>query len=126
MRRSRHRSNDTVDQNFGGDLIIVTDDFSGAGLSPAVAQEVAELPEVAVAVGMAIGVITADGNDDRPVRRRPAALGTRCSTSTCPQDRSTTSRPVKIAVSEEYAEDHDLSIGSLIDAVRSPTGSTRN
>ena len=66
---------DTVDQDFGGDLIIVTDDFSGAGLSPAVAQEVAALPEVAVAAGMSSAVITADGSTVEPSVAEPAALG---------------------------------------------------
>ena len=62
-----------VDQDFGGDLVIVSDDFSGAGLSPVVAQEVAELPEVDVAAGMAIGMIIADGNEIDPAVVDPAA-----------------------------------------------------
>ncbi len=64
-----------VNQDFGGDLVIVSDDFSGAGLSPVVAQEVAELPEVEVAAGMAIGMITADGNEIDPAVLDPAAFG---------------------------------------------------
>ncbi len=64
-----------VNQDFGGDLVIVSDDFSGAGLSPVVAEEVAELPEVAVSAGMAIGMITADGNEIDPAVIDPAEFG---------------------------------------------------
>ena len=105
----------TVDQDFGGDLIIVTDDFSGAGLSPAVAKEVAELPEVAVAAGMSNAVITADGNAIDPSVVDPASLGRvlDIGVSEGSLDDVTAGR---IAVSERYADDHGLTIGSTVEA----------
>ena len=38
---------DVIDQSFDGDLVIVDESFSGAGLSPALADELAAIPEVA-------------------------------------------------------------------------------
>ncbi len=105
----------TVDQDFGGDLIIVTDDFSGAGLSPAVAQEVAALPEVAVAVGMSNAVITADGGTVEPSVAEPAALGALLDLGV--SEGSLEDLAVgQIAVSENFAHDHDLAIGGTVDA----------
>ena len=66
---------DMVDDNFGGDLIVVQDDFSGAGIDPAVAPAIGELPEVAGSVGSSVATARigddhrrADG--DRPGRPR--------------------------------------------------------
>ena len=106
---------DTVDQDFGGDLIIVTDDFSGAGLSPAVAEEVAALPEVAVSAGMSNAVITADGTSLAPAVIDPAALGHLLDVGVSAGSLDDLSAG-QIAVSEPYADDHDLEIGSTVDA----------
>ncbi len=106
---------DTVDQDFGGDLIIVTDDFSGAGLSPAVAEEVAALPEVAVSAGMSNAVITADGSTLAPAVIDPAALGHLLDVGVSAGSLDDLSAG-QIAVSEHYADDHDLEIGSTVDA----------
>ena len=105
----------TVDQDFGGDLIIVTDDFSGPGFSPAVAQEVAALPEVAVSAGMANAVITADGSTVEPSVVDPAALDQLLDIGVSAG--SLGDLPAgHIAVSEHYADDHHLEIGSTVDA----------
>ena len=106
---------DTVDQDFGGDLIIVTDDFSGAGLSPAVAEEVAALPEVAVSAGMSNAVITADGSTLAPAVIDPVALGHLLDVGVSAGSLDDLSAG-QIAVSEPYADDHDLEIGSTVDA----------
>ena len=105
----------TVDQDFGGDLVVVTDDFSGSGMSPAVAAEVADLPEVARAAGMANAVMLADGDTIDPSVANAADLDALL-------DLDVSSGSVDdvvaghIAVSEEYATAHDLSVGSTIEA----------
>ena len=66
-----------VNEDFGGDLVIESDDFSGAGLSPAVADEVAELPEVAVSAGHGGRHDRRRRRRDRPGRRRPGRSGIR-------------------------------------------------
>ena len=105
----------TVDQDFGGDLIIVTDDFSGAGLSPDVASEVAALPEVAVSAGLSNAVITADGDTIAPSVVEPASLG-RLLDLGVTQGSLDDVTAGHIAVSEQYAHDHGLRLGSTVDA----------
>ncbi len=106
---------DTVDHNFGGDLIIVSDDFSGAGLSPAVATEVAALPEVEVAAGMAIGVMTADGDTIDPAVLDAAEFGQLMDLDVVAGSLDDVTAG-HIAVSERYGRDHELSVGSTIEA----------
>ena len=67
----------TVDQSFGGDLVLVQGGFSGAAISPFVGNEVAELPEVDVAVAVANGVARSTdtgGGDLLPAATDPARL----------------------------------------------------
>ncbi len=105
----------TVDQDFGGDLVVVTDDFSGAGMSPAVAAGVAELPEVALAVGMGNAVMLADGNTVEPAVADAADLNALL-------DLDVSSGSIDdvvaghVAVSEDYAADHEMTVGSTFEA----------
>ena len=97
---------DMVDENFGGDLVVAQTDFSGAGIDPAMAPAIAELPEVADAVGSATrhGADRrrhrrADGDRSGRPRRRPRPRR--------PPGRLADVGPGEIAVSTRYAEDHD-------------------
>jgi putative ABC transport system permease protein len=51
---------DTVSKQFGGDLVINTDDFSSAGMSPQLASDIGKLPEVLLSSGLGIGTMTID------------------------------------------------------------------
>jgi putative ABC transport system permease protein len=104
---------DTVDKNFGGDLIILSDDFSGAGISPRVAADVAELPEVTTAVGMSIGVATINGTDTDPSVIDPARLNAVLDVDVT-QGSLDDVTPGEMAISETYAGEHDLQLGSPI------------
>ena len=73
---------DMVDDSFGGDLIVAQTDFSGAGIDPALAPAIGELPEVAGSVGSAVAAAP-----DR--RRRPSS---RWRPTRPPSPRSSTSR----------------------------------
>jgi len=53
---------DVVSSEFRGDLVIETDSFSGAGLSPQLAHDLAALPEIDIATGLGIGTMTIDGD----------------------------------------------------------------
>ena len=103
-----------VNEDFGGDLVIESDDFSGAGLSPQVAQEVAELPEVDVSAGMAIGMITANGDEIDPAVVDPATWNSLMDLDVSEGSFDDVTAG-NVAVSEEYAEDHDLAMGSVLD-----------
>jgi putative ABC transport system permease protein len=54
---------DTVSKQFGGDLVIMNENFSGAGLSPQMTQEIAQLPEVSIATAQGVGQMRLDEKD---------------------------------------------------------------
>jgi len=56
---------------YEGDLVIVQDGFSGAGLSPELADGIAALPEVETATGLAFAAVTIDGSDEEPFAMDP-------------------------------------------------------
>ncbi|MGH8976520.1 MAG: ABC transporter permease [Acidimicrobiia bacterium] len=66
---------DTVSKQFQGDLVIATQNFSAAGLSPQMTEEIAALPEVAIATGQGFGTMTIDGDDVDVSNVEPANFG---------------------------------------------------
>jgi putative ABC transport system permease protein len=104
---------DTVDKNFGGDLIITDDDFSGAGFSPDVAKDIAELPEVSTSVGMAFGVANVNGEDTDPTVVDPAGLADVLDVDVTRGSLDDVTAG-HLAVSERYAEDNDVRLGSTL------------
>ncbi|MDQ8702493.1 FtsX-like permease family protein [Streptomyces sp. LHD-70] len=68
--------NQTVDRSFAGDVAVSAPSFGagGSGLSPALADRVAELPEVESAVGLGRGVAEVDGAGRQLTVTDPVAL----------------------------------------------------
>jgi putative ABC transport system permease protein len=54
---------DTVDRTFGADLVVAAPAFGGAGIDPAMAGAVAEVPDVSGAVGLGVGGALVDGDE---------------------------------------------------------------
>jgi putative ABC transport system permease protein len=65
---------ETVDRSFGGDLVVNTGVFGGGGISPELAAELADLPEVDVAVGVGQGAIQIEGDTKQVSVAEPAEL----------------------------------------------------
>ena len=65
---------DTIDRSFGGDLVVTTGPFGGGGISPQLATDVGELPEVDLAVGLGQGAAQIDGGTKWLSIADPAAL----------------------------------------------------
>ena len=65
---------ESVSKQFGGDLVIATQNFSAAGLSPQMAADIQELPEVDIATGLGIGTLTIDGDDEDITNGDPAKI----------------------------------------------------
>ena len=99
---------DMVDDSFGGDLIVAQDDFSGAGIDPALTPAIGELPEVDGAVGVGAGhgdrSTAAPSTRRRPIRPRLAAVLDLDVTDGSLADVG----PGEIAISTHYADDHGL------------------
>ena len=104
---------DVIERSFDGDLVIVDESFSGAGLSPLLADELLTLPEVAATATMTNAVVNVDGDDEYPTAVDPDRLA-----AVFDLDESSgvvaDLRPGQIAVSDVYADDHALAIGSTL------------
>jgi putative ABC transport system permease protein len=104
---------DVVEQSFSGDLVIVDESFSGAGLSPLLGDQLAALPEVANTATMTNAVVSIDGEDAYPTVVDPDRLA-----SVFDLDESSGKvaelQSGQIAVSDVYADDHALVRGSSL------------
>ena len=66
---------DTVSEQFAGDLVIAQTDFSGAGLTPELEPAVGRLPEVDAATGLGNAPMVIDGDDDVATLIEPTSFG---------------------------------------------------
>ena len=104
---------DVVEQSFNGDLVIVDESFSGAGLSPALADELAAIPEVAATAAMTNAVVNVNGDDEFPTAVDPERLATVFDLDEA-SGVVAELQPGQIAVSDVYADDHALDVGSVV------------
>jgi putative ABC transport system permease protein len=114
---------DTVDRTFGGDLVIVQDSFSGAAIDPAVDQAVSGLPEVNATAALANVVMTVDGVDTFPTAVEPAKLGAVLDLDVQTGD-LVGMTDGQMAISQRYATDEDLALGSTVRGAFADGGST--
>ena len=102
---------ETVDDDFAGDLIVLPEGFSGSLLSPDLAPAIAELPDVESAVGTAYGPTVIDGDT---VEVAATDVGDLAAVF----DVGVSSGSLDgfadgdVAISEQYADDHGLAVGS--------------
>jgi len=103
----------SIDQDFAGDLVVLSDDPNGIGLDPTVAINIAALPYVARSVGLGTGVMLVDGAAADPTIADPSNLDAvlDLGVSSGSIDDVTSGY---VAVSEKYADSHSLGIGSPI------------
>ncbi|MGD9695895.1 MAG: ABC transporter permease [Thermoleophilia bacterium] len=112
----------SVDRAFAGDLVIAGQDFSGPGLDPALAADVAALHEVAAAAGLGDAVVTIDGATVYPVVTDPRQLGAVLDIGVT--DGSLDRLGSRgLAVEGDYARDRGWTVGSDV-PVRFADGST--
>jgi putative ABC transport system permease protein len=104
---------DTIDEDFAGDLIVLPDGFSGSLLSPDLGPAIAELPDVESAVGTAYGPAVIGGSTVEVAATDVTGLS-------AVFDVGVSSGSLDgfdaddVAISEEFADDHDLALGSTI------------
>jgi putative ABC transport system permease protein len=65
---------DTIDRSFGGDLVVNNGVFGGGAISPELAGELADLPEVDLAVGVGMGAAEIEGSTKQVSITDPGAL----------------------------------------------------
>jgi putative ABC transport system permease protein len=104
---------DTIDEDFAGDLIVLPDGFSGSLLSPDLGPAIAELSDVESAVGTAYGPAVIGGSTVEVAATDVTGLSAvfDVGVSSGSLDGFATD---DVAISEEFADDHDLALGSII------------
>jgi putative ABC transport system permease protein len=118
----KHSMSDLLDETFGGDMVVRADGFSGAGLPLGLTDELAALPEVAIASPLRDSPITivddapatGDGRDDEwVVAGDMATMGRVIDLGDVAGDLAGTGAG-EIAVSTEWAADHGAALGAPI------------
>jgi putative ABC transport system permease protein len=104
---------DTVSQQFAGDLVIAQTDFSGAGISPELEPAVADLPEVDVATGLGEAPMVVDGDDDVATVVDPASFG-RILDLEVSQGSVDELGDGQVALFADYAEDNGFALGDTV------------
>ncbi|MFV0525838.1 MAG: ABC transporter permease [Acidimicrobiales bacterium] len=104
---------ETVRRNFGGDLVVSTPGFSGAGLDPALASELEGLPEVDVAADVSFVSTMVDGRAEDLTVADLARLTSQIDLGAVDADLATLG-PDQIAVGVRYAEEHGLQVGDAV------------
>ncbi|MGH9233688.1 MAG: FtsX-like permease family protein, partial [Acidimicrobiales bacterium] len=103
---------DTVDEQFAGDLVIVEDDW-GTGLSTELGPAVAELDEVATVSAVANAPLRIDGDDTVATALDPSTLESLVDMGVT-EGSLTGLRDDQVAVSEEYVEAHGGALGDVL------------
>jgi putative ABC transport system permease protein len=115
---------DTVAKQFKGDLVIASENFSAAGLSPEMTAEIAQLPEVAIATGQGIGTMTINGSDESVSNVEPANFARLLDLDVLEgslEDLTDT----QIAVSQKEADDRNFALGDTVTGVFPSDGTTQ-
>jgi putative ABC transport system permease protein len=104
---------DAVDTQFRGDLVILQDGFSSAALSPELAGELTELTEVDDAVGVSEAVATIRDQNVEPTVADFSRLDAVVDMGVT-QGWATDLGAGTIAISEHYADEHQLALGDSV------------
>jgi putative ABC transport system permease protein len=104
---------DTVSQQFAGDLVIAQSDFSGAGISPELGPAVADLPEVDVATGVGNAPVVIGGDDYAATVIDPASFRRILDLDV---SRGSIDEPGgrQVAMFAGYASDHGFALGDAV------------
>jgi putative ABC transport system permease protein len=105
--------NDIVSEQFAGDLVIESSDFSGAGIDPRLAPAIGELPEVAESTGFTVAPLQIDGDDSDASVVDPAALSRMIDLGVT-QGSLTELTDRQVAIDDDYATDHRLAVGDPV------------
>jgi putative ABC transport system permease protein len=102
-----------VDDSFGGDLVVAQSDFSGAGIDPALAPAIVDLPEVDGAVGASLVTGEINGDGVSPMATDPAAVAAVLDLDD-QQGALADVGPGELAVGRRWAEDHGVALGDVL------------
>ncbi|HLM63693.1 MAG TPA: FtsX-like permease family protein [Acidimicrobiales bacterium] len=104
---------DTVSEQFAGDLVMVTTDFSGSGMSPELANTIGELPEVDTAVGIANAPVRVGDTDYAASAVDPRQLGALLDLGTTAGSFDDIGAD-QIALQDDWAADRGYTVGEPV------------
>jgi putative ABC transport system permease protein len=104
---------DAVENAFAGDLVIVSDSFSGVSLSPELAGAVDELPEVETATALGGAPLRVDGKDFLATTAEGPALAEVLDVGVTDGSLDELG-PGTVALSDTYADDHGWAMGDEV------------
>jgi putative ABC transport system permease protein len=104
---------ESVESAFEGDLVIVSDSFSGVSLSPELTGAVGELPEVDSAAALGGAPMRIDGEDAEATTTDGPALAKILDVDVTGGSLDELG-PGALAVSDTYADDHGLRLGDAV------------
>jgi putative ABC transport system permease protein len=104
---------DTVSQQFAGDLVIAQTDFSGTALTPELEPAVQGLPQVDVATGLGLAPMVVDGDDAVASVVDPAPFG-RVLDLDVSEGSIAELDDREVALFADYASDHGLALGDKV------------
>jgi putative ABC transport system permease protein len=116
---------DTVSKQFGGDLVIANQNFSGAGLSPQMTTDIQALPEVAIATAQGVGAMTIDKKNVAVSNIEPAKL-TKLLDLGKQEGSIAGLTDEQIGISRKTADDRHLRLGQTVTGTFPSDGFTRD
>jgi putative ABC transport system permease protein len=111
-----------VDRSFGGDLVVRSSGFSGAGLSSTLIDDMRGLPEIDAVAALGFGAVRLDGEDRSVGYADLAGLGSVASFDVTEGDMASVGAG-RFAISSETAEEEGWALGRPV-AVTFPDGAT--
>jgi putative ABC transport system permease protein len=106
---------DLVEESFGGDLVVYPEGFSGAGIAPELADDVAAVPGVDAVARLSFAAMLVDGRNDEPLATDFAQLDRVADLGDVEGDLASIGDG-GFAVGRDYADDHGLALGDRVTA----------
>jgi putative ABC transport system permease protein len=102
-----------ADDSVSAQIVVETDSFSGVGLNPEMAEEMAGLPEMDAVVGAGEGVVTIEGSTEYPMILDVASMPAVADMEVTQGSMELTSE-YGLAVADDYAEDKGWTLGAEV------------
>jgi putative ABC transport system permease protein len=116
---------DTVSKQFTGDLVIASQNFSAAGLSPQMTSDIAALPEVDIATAQGVGSMRIDGKEIDVSTIEPAKFASLLDLDV--RDGSVADMSDdQIGISQKVADDRDFKVGDTVKGEFAADGATQD
>ncbi|HEU5151712.1 MAG TPA: FtsX-like permease family protein [Iamia sp.] len=104
-----------IERSFQGDFVVAASGFDGGGVSPQLADELGELPELAAVTGLAYGAVEIDGSTQLLVAADAASLDQVVDLGETEGSMADVGLDT-VAIDRDRATDQDLALGDTVEA----------